>query len=371
MRRRAPAEKDGCMAVHAKTEHRRVEPAPATAPGRDVTRTAVKATAAAVAVVAIAFGLWKVRSIIILLLLALTFAAAIRPGVEWLTRRRVPESVAILVFFVGTLGVLGLFFWLAVPPALHQLGHALNQPDGSGVAAQGTGVRHDALAYVDRQLHQLPHGSNLLHPVASYGRKATDAVVGVLFTLAATWYWVSERDRMIGLLSALAPEAKRDKARQTYLAIDRRLGSYTRLKFLMVGIVGAVLAVGFYLVGLHYWLLLGGFVGLVEIVPVIGPLIGAIVVVASGLSQSVHVAALGLLVLVVVREFQSYVVNPHLMGKSVGLSPMVTLVSVSVVGLLFGGFAVILAIPVTSAVATLIDVLVLDHEPPSERRASA
>jgi predicted PurR-regulated permease PerM len=102
---------------------------------------------------------------------------------------------------------------------------------------------------------------------------------------------------------------------------------------------------------------------------VIGPLIGAILVVGVGLSQSVHVAALGLLVLVVVREFQSYVVNPHLMGKSVGLSPMVTLVSVSVVGLLFGGFAVVLAIPVTSAVATLIDVLVLDHEPPAEASA--
>jgi predicted PurR-regulated permease PerM len=75
---------------------------------------------------------------------------------------------------------------------------------------------------------------------------------------------------------------------------------------------------------------------------------------------------LALLWLVVVREFQSYVVNPHLMGKSVGLSPLVTLVSVSVVGLLFGGFAVILAIPVTSAVATMIDVFVLDHEPPAE-----
>jgi predicted PurR-regulated permease PerM len=106
---------------------------------------------------------------------------------------------------------------------------------------------------------------------------------------------------------------------------------------------------------------------------VIGPLIGAILVVLVGLPQSLHVAALALLVLVGVREFQSYVVNPHLMGHSVGLSPMVTLVSVSVVGLVFGGFAVVLAIPVTSAVATLIDVLVLDHEPPAqpERRTSS
>jgi predicted PurR-regulated permease PerM len=85
-----------------------------------------------------------------------------------------------------------------------------------------------------------------------------------------------------------------------------------------------------------------------------------------GLPQSLHVTAPALLVLVAVRELQSYVVNPRLMGRSVGLSPLVTLVSVSVVGLVFGGFAVILAIPVTSAVATLIDVFVLDHEPPAE-----
>jgi putative permease len=331
----------------------------------DVTRTAAKATAAAVVVVALAFGLWKVRSIVILLLLALTFAAAIRPGVEWLRRRHVPQSLAIFSFFVLVLGAIGLFFWLAVPPALHQLSEALQQ-GRPAAPSHSTGVRHDVLAWVDRQLRELPHGSKLLHPIAAYGPKATSAVVATFFTLAATWYWVSERDRMIELLSAMAPESKREKARQTYLAIDGRLGAYTRLKFLMVVIVGAVLATGFYLVGLNYWLLVGGFVGLVEIVPVIGPLIGAILVVAVGLPQSVHVVALALLWLVVVREFQSYVVNPHLMGKSVGLSPLVTLVSVSVVGLLFGGFAVILAIPVTSAVATMIDVFVLDHEPPAE-----
>ena len=353
------------MAVDEATA-RRNAPRKVVATRAGVAGTAAKATAAGVVVVALAFGLWKVRSIIILLLLALTFAAAIRPGVEWLQRRRIPESIAILFFFVLGLGTLGLFFWLAVPPALHQVEHALNQPGAGSAVGNSTGIRHDVLVWVNRELHQLPHGSKLVHPIAAYGHKATDAVVGVFFALAATWYWISERDRMIELLSALGPESKREKARLTYLAIDRRLGSYTRLKFGMVLIVGAVLSLGFYLVGLHYWLLVGGFVGLVEIVPVIGPLIGAILVVLVGLPQSLHVAALALLVLVGVREFQSYVVNPHLMGHSVGLSPMVTLVSVSVVGLVFGGFAVVLAIPVTSAVATLIDVFVLDHEPPAQ-----
>jgi predicted PurR-regulated permease PerM len=286
-----------------------------------------------------------------------------RPGVEWLHRHRVPQPAAIMAFFLAIGAVILLFFWAAVPPALHQIRRALHQHVADGRSARPpTGIRADVLTWVERHLKQLPSGHDLLHPVASYGHYATQAIVAIFFTLAASWYWVSERDRMIDLLARLTPEPKRDKARSTYLLIDARLGAYTRLKFLMIFAVGAALSAGFYLVGLDYWLLAGGFVSLVEIVPVIGPLVGAIFVVALGLPQSLHTAALALLVLVAVREFQSYVINPHVMGQSVGLSPLVTLVSVSVVSILFGGFAVILAVPFTSAVATVIDVIVLDHD---------
>jgi predicted PurR-regulated permease PerM len=337
---------------------------PATA-RRDLVVAGAKAGAGAIAVAVLAFGLWKVRSIIILLLLSLTFAAAMRPGVEWLHGRKVPKALAILSFFLVVLGTFVLFFWLAVPPAVHQLKDALaQQAAGNATVAHSTGIRHDVIVWVDTHLRKLPSGASIFHPIAAYGHKATDAVVGFLFTLAATWYWVSERDAMIELLVRLAPAEKRENARRTYLEIDRRLGSYTRLKFLMVFAIGAVLAAGFYLVGLNYWLLVGGAVSLFEIIPVVGPALGALLVLAVGIPESVHVALLALLVLVAVREFQSYVINPHVMGRSVGLSPLVTLVTVSVVGLLFGGFAVILAIPAASAAETLIDVLVFGHDPP-------
>jgi predicted PurR-regulated permease PerM len=219
------------------------------------------------------------------------------------------------------------------------------------------------LVWLQHQLHRLPTGTQLVHPVATYGHRAGEVVVAIFFTLAATWYCVSERESILKLLTALAPEEKRDRARATYLAIDSRLGAYTRLRFAMVFAVGTVLAAGFYAIGLNYWLLVGAFVGLIEIVPVIGPLVGSLLVLAVGIPQSLHVAALALLWLVVVREFQNYVVNPHI-GRTVGLSPLVTLLSVAIVGVLFGGLAVILAVPFTSAVATLIDVMVLGHEPP-------
>jgi predicted PurR-regulated permease PerM len=325
----------------------------------DSTLRVAKATAAALAVVALAVGIWQVRSVLILLLLAVTFAAAIRPGVEWLSRHRVPQSVGILLHFLVVGAAVALLLWLAVPPALHQISHALGQ---NGAHATGTGDR--ALAWVQAHLDRLPSASALVHPVATYGHMAGEAVVAVFFTVAATWYCVSERDSIMALLTTLAPESKREKARETYLALDNRLGAYTRLRFLMVFAVGAALSAGFYVVGLKYWLLVGAFIGLIEIVPMIGPLVGSILVVAVGLPQSLHVAGLSLLWLVVVREFQNYVVNPRI-GQTVGLSPLVTLLCVSIVGVLFGGLAVVLAVPFTSAVATLIDVLVLGHDPPA------
>jgi putative permease len=328
---------------------------------RALTTRVAKATAAAIAVAALAFGVWQVRSVVILLLLALTFAAAIRPGVEWLRRHHVTQSAAILLHFVVIGGLLALFVWLAVPPAIHQIVHAIGTSP-----ANGTGVREHVLSWLRQHLRRLPTGTQLVHPVATYGHKAGEAFVAIFFTIAATWYLVSEHDAFIKLLTALSPESRRDKARETYLEIDRRLGLYTRVKFLMVFAVGTVLSAGFYVIGLNYWLLVGAFVGVAEIVPIIGPLFGAILVLAVGLPQSVHVAALALAWLYAVRLFQDYVVNPHLAVRTVGLSPLVTLVSVAVVGILFGSFAVILAVPVTAAVGTLIDVLVLGHEPPTQ-----
>ena len=67
-----------------------------------------------------------------------------------------------------------------------------------------------------------------------------------------------------------------------------------------------------------------------------------------------------------VRLLQDYVVIPRVLGDAVGLSPLVVLVAVTAVGLLFGGFAVLLAIPLAAVIATLIDVIVRDKDPAEE-----
>jgi predicted PurR-regulated permease PerM len=75
--------------------------------------------------------------------------------------------------------------------------------------------------------------------------------------------------------------------------------------------------------------------------------------------------AAGLAVLVV-RLLEDYFVIPRVLGDAVGLTPLVVLVAVTACGLLFGGFAVILAIPLAAVIGTLIDVVVRDKDPAAE-----
>jgi predicted PurR-regulated permease PerM len=115
-----------------------------------------------------------------------------------------------------------------------------------------------------------------------------------------------------------------------------------------------------------YWILIGSFAGVVEIVPVIGPLAAGALAIGVGLTKSVGVGAAAGVAVLVVRLLEDYIVIPRVLGEAVGLSPLVVLVSVSSVGILFGGFAVLLAVPIAAVLATLIDVILLDKDPAEE-----
>jgi predicted PurR-regulated permease PerM len=135
---------------------------------------------------------------------------------------------------------------------------------------------------------------------------------------------------------------------------------------LLIVLVGMVLSLAFWAIGLPYWLLVGAFAGLVEIVPVIGPFAAGALAVGVGLTVSWETGLAAGLAVLVVRLLEDYFVIPRVLGDAVGLTPLVVLVAVTACGLLFGGFAVILAIPLAAVVGTLIDVVVRDKDPAEE-----
>ena len=127
-----------------------------------------------------------------------------------------------------------------------------------------------------------------------------------------------------------------------------------------------MLTFAFWAVGEPYFILVGAFAGIVEIVPVIGPLAAGALAIGVGFTASWHVALAAGICVFVVRMLEDYLIVPRVLGDAVGLSPLLVLVSVTAVGILFGGFAVILAVPLVAVLVTVIDVTLRDKEPAQE-----
>jgi predicted PurR-regulated permease PerM len=338
--------------------------------GETARRTFVVAVVV-VAVLAGALALWQLRVVLALVFLAMIIAAAMRPGVEALRRHGVPRGVGIALHYLGLAGFVLLLGWLALPRALAQVDAALGGVPTSTAqlhraAVHSTGIKHAILTALEKRLKRLSGFDSLLHPALSITTTAFEVLVAIVFVFACSAYWIYERERAIDLVTSLMPRQKRKTARDTFDLIDAKLGAFVRGEILLVLFVSTVLSLALWAVGEPYWILIGPFAGIFELVPVIGPLVAGALAVGIGLTVSWHVALAAGVAILAVRVLEDYVVTPRLLGHAVGLSPFLVLVSVLAVEVLFGGVAVLLAIPIAAVVATVVNVTVRGRDPAEE-----
>jgi predicted PurR-regulated permease PerM len=337
----------------------------------ETARKAFVATLVVVAVLAVALALWKLKVVIALVFLGFIIAAAMRPGVDSLAARGVPRIVGVAVHYVVLAAALALVLWVVVPRAINQVGEAIgNVPttrqELNKQAKHSSGLRHKFLVAVQKRLKKLPSAGSVSHGAVAIGVKAFEILVGILFVFATAAYWIFERERAMRLVLSLSPRKHRRVMRDTWELIDAKLGAFVRGQLILIALVATVLSIAFWAVGLKFWLLVGVFAGIVEIVPVIGPIAAGALAVGVGFTDSWHVALAAGIIVLVVRLLEDYIVIPRLMGHVTGLPPLFVLVGVTAVGLLFGGFYVLLATPLLAVLVTLMDVIVRDRDPAKE-----
>src|SRR6185503_3626739 len=142
----------------------------------------------------------------------------------------------------------------------------------------------------------------------------------VFFVLATAAYWIFERERAVDFVASLLPRPKRKKLRDTWDLIDLKLGAFVRGQAILIVLVGTVLSLAFWAIGEPYWILIGAFAGVVEIVPVIGPITAGALAVGVGATVSTTVAILAGTIVLVVRLLEDYLVIPRVLGDAVGLT---------------------------------------------------
>jgi predicted PurR-regulated permease PerM len=299
---------------------------------------------------------WRVLTWI---LIAALLAAALNPAVEWLERRGLTRALAATaVFVVALLVVTGLGF-LVIPPVVTQVTDFVNALPGfvdDLTAGRGPfGWLQERYQIVDRiedAIQEQGVGGilGLSGPALDVVRSVVTAVVGVITVIFLTYFMLLEGPRTVSGLLGLLPDEPRPRFERVGGEIYRTISGYVTGNLLISLVAGILATIVLYAVGSEFAIALGLLVAILDLIPLAGATIAAIVVTTVVFIETDWVRAVIVIgFFVAYQQFENHVLQPLVYGRTVQLSPLVVLCAVLVGAQLAGVFGALLAIPVAGS----------------------
>lgn len=290
--------------------------------------------------------LYQIRSIIFLVFVSFILMSAFKPWADWLEKYHVPRIISVLIIYIFIVFVLTWGASTLLPPLVAQSIHlGENLPKYLNSVAPFLKIDYQVLTQ-----QVTPLGENVL--------KVTIGVFSniiTLFTLIIiSFYLLIERENLKSHLLNLMEEDKAKKWVALVAKIEERLGAWVRGQLMLAVTIGIATYIGLSLIGIPYTLSLAILAGLLEIVPIIGPIISAIPAVLIALTASPVLALITVAVYFIIQQTESHLVVPLVMKTTVGLPPLVTIISL-LIGAKIGGIGgALLVVPVVVAGITFV-----------------
>ncbi|HEU5432461.1 MAG TPA: AI-2E family transporter [Thermomicrobiales bacterium] len=313
-----------------------------------------------------AYIAYQIQFAVVLVLLALVFATLIERPVQRLEQARVPRSLAILAIYIVTVGAITLLFLLLAPVIREQVGVFQQQaPDqlgdlrrawqGSGNAilnGPGQDLLGRAIAAIrNPQVSALPFPRDAAIEVLS---GAGGALVGMLAVFVITFYYLMEKAWLrTVLLNEIAP-AHRARVAQSVTEVEAKVGGWLRGQLALCLVIGVMATVGYGLLDVRFWPLLGLWAGVTEIIPILGPWLGGIPAVVIALTQSWEKALIVAAYAAFIQLLENTTLVPRVMKGAVGLSPLTVFLAILGGTQMLGIAGAILAIPVAAALQVVL-----------------
>lgn len=266
------------------------------------------------------------------------------------------------------LAALVVFFIVLFPPMIRQLLALLQTLPASLEAVQDVLKRAgEWLRARGIPLNALPamdfsgitgNISGIARGTAEFAVNLADAISRLAMMAVLSVFFLSDRDRLMLRLELLIPKSFRRLAVRMGSAVKRDLRLYLRGQAMVSIAVGALSALGLWLVGAPSPMVLGVFVGILNLIPYFGPVIGAVPVLIATLGVNFQTALFSGIVLIIVQQLDGMLISPRILGNITGFSPATVLVAVFLGACVSGILGMLLALPVLMAIRTCVRVFV-------------
>lgn len=316
------------------------------------------------AILLILLFFYVIRDILLVIFIAIVFAAAVDPWIDKMERLKIPRAIGILVIYLVILGIVVSCIGLLVPPIVEQV-RALSEDfpqyydklvsvfSALREYSQKYGVQNSvqgSLQNVSGALTQLTGG------IFSASSKIFGGFISLFGVLVLVFYMTIEESGMKRFFRAVAPSRYQPYIMQKANQIQLKMGLWLRGQLILSVAIFIIIFIGLGVLRVEYALVLALIAGVTEFIPYVGPFIGAVPAVLLTLAQD-PLKAIGVVILyIVVQQLENQILVPKIMQKTVGLNPIVVIMVMLIGAKIAGVTGLLLAVPT----ATIIKIFISD-----------
>ncbi|WP_112239608.1 AI-2E family transporter [Kribbella monticola] len=315
--------------------------------------------------VLVAWGLWhalgQAKSVLILLIVSMFIAVGLNPLVEWFMRRGLKRGLSVGVVFLLVLGAFAGVGFAIVPVVTDQInGLITNAPDWLDLL-----TKSKTLTDLDTKYHFIDKAKDYIQDpalaqkafggVLGVGKVVANALFSAFTVLILTLYFLASLPTVKKAAYSLVPASRRPRVSILGDEVLGRVGGYVSGQFLVAITAGFFAFVFLEIVGLgQYAVALAIVVVFTDFIPMVGGLIGCVIITLIGLTDGLWTGVFCLAYGVIYQQIENYIVAPRIMRRAVDIPGAVTVIAALLGGALLGVVGALLAIPTAAAVLLII-----------------
>ncbi|MGY2702738.1 MULTISPECIES: AI-2E family transporter [unclassified Nocardioides] len=309
----------------------------------------------------LALNVQAIGSTLMLVVVSLFLAAGLNPAVEFFERHGMRRSYAVLTVILLFLLALALFLVAIVPVIADQV-HALtnNVPQWLDDVQRNRQVQrldeeYDIVEKVQKYVTDGSFVGALFGGAVGIGLAVLGALFNGFIVVVLTLYFLASLENTRSAIYRLAPASRRDRVSKLGDRIVRSVGGYVSGAFIVAMCAGISSLVFLFVAGLgQYAVALAFVVALLDVIPMIGATIGAVIVTAIAFATDWKIGVACVVFYIVYQQVENYVIYPRVMSKSVDVPGAVTVIAALIGAALFGVIGALLAIPTAASILMLV-----------------
>jgi predicted PurR-regulated permease PerM len=305
--------------------------------------------------------LWPV---LLLVVVAFIFMAALLPYVEWLVRNRLPRPAAVLLVLVTLLAVVGGLMALVVPAMVDEFSSIRD------TLPRDAEKLEDLLADIGVEVELSDRADNIDwgglisgRAALDYGQRVVFGLLSFITILVVTAYLLIEAPRMKAYLFRFIPDPREPDAERILEALGRVVGGYIRGQVITSAVIGLFTLIVLLVVDVPNPLAFAVLAAFADVIPLVGAIIAIVPPTFAAFEESTAQAIAVLTALLLYQQFEDRFLVPRVYGATLGLPPLVVLVSVLVGAELLGIPGVLLALPAAAVIKVGLDFVMERRDP--------